>query len=64
MKSIESGSTPKAFANRRTVTKCGVCLPCSRRQIVLSATPDSFARSDWEMNFFNRNSLSKAMIIF
>ena len=58
------GSTPKAFARRRTVMKWGACLPCSSRQIVLSATPDSFARSDCEINFFSRNSLSEGMIIF
>jgi hypothetical protein len=63
-KSIESGSTPKALANLRIVTKRGFCLPCSSRQMVFNATPDSFERSDWEMNFFNRKSLSEAMVIF
>ena len=56
------GSTPRALASLRIVTKRGFRSPFSNRQIALVVTPDSLERSAWLITLLILNSLRVGMM--
>jgi hypothetical protein len=62
--SIVEGSTPRAFASLRIVTKFGFCLPVSRRQMVSYATPDLAERSLWLNIALSLNSFNFTILFY
>ena len=58
LNSMEFGSTFRALASLRIVTKVGFCFSSSSRAIVAYATPDNFAKSRWLRTAFSLNSFN------
>ena len=57
-KSIVLGSTSRALASLRIVTKLGFCFSNSSRAIVAYATPDNLAKSRWLRTAFSLSSFN------